>query len=138
MAAEIAAASRRQGKTVSGLSRLAADVIFSYPWPGNLRELKRVLHAAVAMTTGETVPPEALALDASTRRTPAPAGGCSSATEGGAPGAARAETLDGDLTLRAAETRHIRAVLDQMGGNKRRAARALGVSRSTLDRKLGA
>jgi len=25
-----------------------------------------------------------------------------------------------------------------MGGNKRRAARALGVSRSTLDRKLGA
>jgi hypothetical protein len=36
------------------------------------------------------------------------------------------------------EQRHIRTVLEQMHGNKRRAARALGLSRSTLDRKLAA
>jgi len=46
-----------------------------------------------------------------------------------------AET-SGDLTLAAAEYHHIHIVLDRFRGNKRRTARALGVSRSTLDRKL--
>jgi transcriptional regulator with PAS, ATPase and Fis domain len=46
------------------------------------------------------------------------------------------EARDGDLRVRTAEARHIRAVLEKMGGNKRRAAKALGLSRSTLDRKL--
>ena len=138
--AEVAAASRLQGKTVRGLSRLAADVIFSYPWPGNLRELKRVLHAAVAMTDGETVPREAIALEMSPRRLAAMAEPAAPADGGPPPTAGPSSAdrgLDGDLTLRAAEARHIRLVLDKMSGNKRRAARALGVSRSTLDRKLG-
>jgi len=39
-------------------------------------------------------------------------------------------------TLRDAIARHITQVLDDVGGNKRRAARELGVSRATLDRKL--
>ena len=41
-----------------------------------------------------------------------------------------------DLSLRAVEQRHIESVLAQFGGNKRQTARALGLSRSTLDRKL--
>ena len=45
-------------------------------------------------------------------------------------------SADGDLSLRAAETRHIHQVLEHFRGNKRRTARALGLSRSTLDRKL--
>jgi len=137
--AELAAASRQQGKTVNCLSRAAADLITAYPWPGNLRELKRVLHAAVAMTSGDTVPREALALDPATAR-PAPSSIAArvEATAGPPTGPSPLDGLDGDLTLQAAEARHIRAVLDRMGGNKRRAARALGVSRSTLDRKLGA
>jgi len=137
--AELAAASRQQGKTVNCLSRAAADLITAYPWPGNLRELKRVLHAAVAMTSGDTVPREALALDPATAR-PAPSSIVArvEATAGPPTGPSPLDGLDGDLTLQAAEARHIRAVLDRMGGNKRRAARALGVSRSTLDRKLGA
>jgi transcriptional regulator with PAS, ATPase and Fis domain len=136
--AELAAASRQQGKTVNGLSRAAADLITSYSWPGNLRELKRVLHAAVAMTSSDTVPREALALDAVTAR-PAPSADVrATAAAAGGSGSSALDGLDGDLTLQAAEARHIRAVLDRMGGNKRRAARALGVSRSTLDRKLGA
>ena len=138
VAAEIAAASRQQGKTITGLSRAAADLVVSYPWPGNLRELKRVLHAAVAMTSGDTVPREAVPLDTSATRPAPPTDTRASAGAGAASGPSAVEGLDGDLTLQAAEARHIRAVLDRMGGNKRRAARALRVSRSTLDRKLGA
>ena len=39
-------------------------------------------------------------------------------------------------SLRDAVARHIMQVLEEVGGNKRRAARELGVSRATLDRKL--
>jgi DNA-binding NtrC family response regulator len=45
---------------------------------------------------------------------------------------------EADLRLKTAEGRHIRLVLGKMGGNKTRTARALGISRSTLDRKLAA
>jgi sigma-54 dependent transcriptional regulator, acetoin dehydrogenase operon transcriptional activator AcoR len=41
-----------------------------------------------------------------------------------------------DRSLRQAVHRHIASVLDEVGGNKRRAARELGVSRATLERKL--
>jgi len=121
VAAEIAAAGRQQGKVVHGLSRSAADLIFAYSWPGNLRELKRVLHAA----------------DRLSHRTASPSATPAGPTKEDGPAPIAVDGPGGDLTLQAAEARHIRAVLDRMGGNKRRAARALGVSRSTLDRKLG-
>ena len=38
--------------------------------------------------------------------------------------------------MKAVEQEHIRRVLAVMGDNKRRAARALGLPRSTLDRTL--
>ena len=50
--------------------------------------------------------------------------------------AASPQAQNGDLSLAAAERRHILAVLEQCGNNKRRAARLLRLARSTLDRKL--
>ncbi len=52
LAAEIARAGERQGKTIVGLDRAAADRLLAYGWPGNLRELSTVVHAAVALATG--------------------------------------------------------------------------------------
>jgi transcriptional regulator with PAS, ATPase and Fis domain len=128
VAKEISAASAAMGRQIEGLSRAAADRLMSHPWPGNLRELKRVIHTAVAITEGSIIEEDAILLEA----TPEGATG---------PPSLNAEPngfdLDGDLSLRAAESRHIRSVLHQFRGNKRRAARALGLSRSTLDRKLG-
>jgi len=134
-AASIAAASRAQGKEIVGLSRAAADKLLSYDWPGNLRELNRVIHTAVAIADGEILTPETLLLENSIDAAPAsdPARPSGSIPPDSLTGAPAAE----DLSLRAAEVRHIRAVLERMQGNKRRAARALGLSRSTLDRKLG-
>jgi transcriptional regulator with PAS, ATPase and Fis domain len=130
VAAEIAVASRKQGKAISGLTREAAEMLFGYSWPGNLRELSTVLHAAVAMTPGDCVPSDVIVLDSARRD------GTGTARGSVTVGMPSPESADTDLTLGTAERRHIRLVLARMGGNKRRAARALGVSRSTLDRKL--
>jgi transcriptional regulator with PAS, ATPase and Fis domain len=126
MAAEIAAAGRMAGKAIVGLSRAAAERLLAYDWPGNLREFKRVIHTAVAITTGEVIEESAILLD--------PAGPPSE------PETTPPPPADGpgppDLTLRQAERRHIQSVMERCGGNKRRAARLLGLARSTLDRKL--
>ncbi len=129
LAAEVARASRRQDKSIVGLEREAAQRLFSYPWPGNLRELSRVIDAAVAMAPDEVILAETLILQPLTQ------GGLSPLAVSGPTGAPPTRD-EGNLTLAAAEQRHVRDVLARMGGNKRRAAKALGISRSTLDRKL--
>jgi transcriptional regulator with PAS, ATPase and Fis domain len=141
---EIAAAARKQGKPIVGLSRQAAERLFAHRWPGNLRELQRVIHTAVAMTTGDVIYPDAILLEMDR-----PPSGEHPAIETGNPpthtraagsngrGASATPPTDArDLSLRAATERHILDVLGRMGGSKRRAAHALRISRSTLDRKL--
>jgi two-component system response regulator HydG len=127
LAAEIARASQRQGKAIRGLDRPAADRLLAYRWPGNLRELSTVVHAAVALTSGDIIGEEHLMLGAGIPAVAAPAVPSPAAPTGGNPRR---------RTLREAIERHILQVLDEVGGNKRRAARELGVSRATLDRKL--
>ena len=130
IAGEIAAASRRLKKQIKGLDSVASERLMAYSWPGNLRELSRMIHTAVALTRTEIIPAEALLLQES----------FSTFTLD------RAETLspatiatgkgDNHDSLKAAERQHILRILEQVGGNKRRAAKSLGISRSTLDRKL--
>ncbi len=123
--AEIVRASRAQGKAITGLERPTSELLLGYAWPGNLRELSRVIHAAVALSPGAVIPLEAIVLEPLDPPPPP-----SPPTRFTTPPARD------DLSLKSAERRHIQWVLEQMGGNKRRAARALGLSRSTLDRKL--
>lgn len=131
LASEIARASRQQQKPIVGLEREAAERLFSYAWPGNLRELARVVDAAVALASEEVLNVDTLLLQPSSAVAPGP--------PSQAAAAAPSESGDGDdLTLAEAEQRHVRRVLARLKGNKRRAAKALGISRSTLDRKLTA
>jgi len=125
IAAEITLASRSQGKRIVGMSEGVLEILLAYPWPGNLRELNRVMCAAVAMTETDVIPAEAILLQNGN--------GLHSPGAEETPKAARGEA---DLTLKTAEHLHIRAVLEKFAGSKRRAAHALGISRSTLDRKL--
>ena len=130
IAAEINFACKDLGKEVVGLSRRAAARLFSYGWPGNLRELNRVIHASVAICEGEILHQAELFLEpeSSVQVPPGPALGSDAVRP--PPG-----DLE-DLTLRSAEKRHVFRILESRRGNKRQTARALGISRSTLDRKL--
>ena len=90
----------------------------SRPWPGNVRELRNVVERAVLM--GEIPGMKAAHAVAE----PA-AGTCA---DGGYPV---------DWTLEQVKEAHMRRVVEAHGGNKSAAARQLGVSRKTLERRFG-
>jgi DNA-binding NtrC family response regulator len=105
-----------------------------HPWPGNLRELLHVLEAALVLSAGRALDRAALE-DAATGMEEA--GGESGASEG--PGAveepddaAARSTRYSFFGSDAAERSRIRRALEVCRGNKTRAARLLGMSRTTL------
>jgi transcriptional regulator with PAS, ATPase and Fis domain len=133
---EIVRSARQLDKPITGIEADALKTLLRHAWPGNLRELSQVIHVAVAVTEGDVIAGDTIILDErGTRARPA------DGEDRGATPAPAAETsgpapVNGIATLAEAERRHIELVLRHHAGNKRRAALALGVSRSTLDRKL--
>ncbi|WP_258231409.1 sigma-54-dependent Fis family transcriptional regulator [Achromobacter pulmonis] len=96
-------------------------VLLAYSWPGNYRQMAAVLRT-LHVLAGPAGRVDADMLPADIRATPAPA-----------PGAA------GDsVNLQAMTDAAIRDALAAHGGNVSRAARALGVHRSTLYRRMNA
>jgi DNA-binding NtrC family response regulator len=95
----------------------ALEALCRYDWPGNVRELANLLERAQILAEESLITlddlPDTVVPAAST------------------PGDA------GDPRhLREVERRHVRAVLEEEGGNKVRAAKALGISRRALYRLL--
>jgi len=139
---EIVRSAKAMRKTISGIEEDAFKLLISHSWPGNLRELSQVIHVAVAVTEGDVIErdtiiideelpePSAIALDSLEQPTATP-----TPENDAAPDDANANG-NGVATLADAEKRHIAHVLAHYNGNKRQTAKALGVSRSTLDRKL--
>ncbi|WP_085316917.1 sigma-54-dependent transcriptional regulator [Derxia lacustris] len=105
----------------------------AYDWPGNVRELKNLIERS--MILGQ-VPLAADDGDDAEDDTPRTAGAdAATPVSPAAPVAAEAAEADAPDLLSAIEERHIRAVLVAAGGNKSEAARRLGISRKTLERK---
>lgn len=104
------------------------EALASYPWPGNLRELRLTLARAALLAPGATILPEHLALDL----------GALPGTLPGAPSPAEGAdaSLPATRSLRHLEEGLIRRVLEEQEGNRSRAARVLGIHRSTLYNKL--
>jgi DNA-binding NtrC family response regulator len=99
--------------------RLAGDaekVLAAYAWPGNIRELRNVLERAVLLGDRVVVGVEDLTDVLSPR----------------APG----RRATARLSLEQAERAHLEATLREEGGDVRRAAEVLGLSRSALYQKL--
>jgi transcriptional regulator with PAS, ATPase and Fis domain len=101
------------------LSEAALGALATYHWPGNVRELERIIERAVAFADSNVIELEDLP--------PAVRGEYGQAI---APSVARQETL------RAWARRYTRVILDRSGGNKRQAARVLGISTHTLQAYL--
>jgi DNA-binding NtrC family response regulator len=95
--------------------------LLQHNWPGNVRELASVLEAALLEAANGMIRAEDLLIPAETQGRPAP----------------QAAPQDGNLALDAVIRNHVQYVLDINHGNKLRAARQLGISRSTLYRILG-
>jgi len=99
------------------VSALAIDELAHYNWPGNVRELKNCIEAAVASLDGNTIHPQHLP-----RR-------CR-------PGAQTSAAPSDSVNLEELERRAIARALELTGHDKARAARLLGIGKTTLYRKL--
>jgi len=50
----IARFARKAGKRIHGISKKTLDLLLSYPWPGNIRELQNVVERSVVVCETET------------------------------------------------------------------------------------
>jgi DNA-binding NtrC family response regulator len=119
--ARIAAA---RGSGTISLDAAAAALLREYPWPGNIREMRNVLERAAQITEHSVLTARDLELQYGQRVAPDGSGDPCCGTG------------DHNLTLREVETRYIAAVLQEEDGSIDRAARRLGISRSSLYSKV--
>jgi len=109
--------SSAMSRKVEGFSPEAMDLLMSRPWRGNVRELENAVQRAVLLAGSPLIQAADFML---------PAG----ETQAGAPRASAGGSL------REAEREMILRTLDEVNGNKTRAARVLGVSVRTIRNKL--
>ncbi len=114
---------RRLGKRVDRFSDRAQYYLMQYDYPGNVRELENAIERAVTLAEGRQI--SDLDLPPTFREKQVPMLG-----EGDA--FPYSETM----TMAQLEAEHIRRVLVHVAGNTTKAAKALGISRSTLWRKM--
>ena len=98
------------------------SLLIDYDYPGNIRELKAIIQAAVNLAQGRTLSARFLPPQLQKRIKTL----------------AASPLMDGDTipTLEQVEKDHIMSVYNLMGKNKSRTARSLGIGLNTLRRKL--
>jgi transcriptional regulator with PAS, ATPase and Fis domain len=104
-------------KPVSRISAEVLDLLLRYQWPGNVRELENVIERAVTLSPHSLILPEDLP-----RRLRVE------------PSEISATSLPSQVSLTELEKIYIKKVLEETGGNKKRAADILGIDRRTLYR----
>lgn len=107
-----------QGKAITGISDAAKGILFSYEYPGNVRELENIMERAVTLANGRLIEPQHLPADLQ-----------------------RLALVVGNprreyMTLDENEREYILWVLAQVNENKTRAAEILGIDRVSLWRKI--
>ncbi len=118
----VARFNRRQGRHVAGLTPDAVGLLMMHDFPGNVRELENIIERAFVLCGAGRI---------DTAHLPAELTG-----SGRSEPASAAENLAARRRL--AEAQAIRAALAACGNNRQQAARALGLHKSTLFRKIRA
>jgi len=108
----------RLGRDDLGLSSAAQMKLQRYDWPGNVRQIANIIERSFALNNGPVLDADEIIIS-----TPLQGNNIE-------------ETDQLELTLEEVEARHIRAVLEAKDNNQVAAAQSLGISRSTLRRKL--
>jgi DNA-binding NtrC family response regulator len=106
---------QRYHKNLSGFESTALQAMQEHSWPGNVRELDHAVERAVLLSSGSVVKSSDLALRSNTWG-----------------GATRLE----DMSLDEVERHLIQRTLSRHGGNVSHTAKALGLSRSAMYRRL--
>jgi two-component system response regulator AtoC len=104
-------------KPASQISQETLDLLSGYRWPGNVRELENVIERAVTLSHHSVILPEDLPRRLRTQ-----------------PPEAITGLLPSQIPLSELEKRYIQKVLEETGGNKKKAADILGIDRRTLYR----
>lgn len=129
---------RNLNKNINGFSREAVDILMRYAYPGNVRELRNIVEYAANICQGEMVMPDHLPSYMHSHAGHVSAG-ASAALKQDAPAVSEhAETED--LSILSSwpeiEKKKILQALMGTGGNRGKAAKILGLGRSTLWRKI--
>jgi DNA-binding NtrC family response regulator len=109
---------KENGKTIDGIHEKARSRLYTYEWPGNIRELRNCIESAVVMCQTNIITADDL------------------------PPALREVHDDGNINIPLGSNMHecekiiIRDTLSHCNGNKTKAADTLGIGRKTLLRKL--
>jgi DNA-binding NtrC family response regulator len=132
-------AAARAGRDGFQFSNEARALLERYDYPGNVRELENAVEHAVAVAEGTTILPSDLPATVTTPRLlpreASPDGAPRAARTAPRPRAQDEGERDG-WSLADVEREHIRLVLRRHRGNSTTAAQQLGISRTTLWRKL--
>jgi len=108
------------GRSFKGFTREAENLLLTYSWPGNIRELRNVVERAMILESSPEIQPAALILDQ--------AGTAPSTVDTGlAPAIVPLEQMERDLVTRA---------MQATSNNQTRAAELLGVTRDQLRYRL--
>jgi len=107
-------------KNVTSFSPEAMKMLIKYHWPGNVRELENIVERAVILTNKNVIMPEDLP---------------PSLQESGLKSGESQEDF-GEVTLDEIEKKYILKVLERFNWNQKKASETLGISTTTLWRKL--
>ena len=107
----------RGGYGAKRLGPAAQQRLAEYTWPGNVRELRNVLERALILCGSDTIEPDDVLLDR------------------GEPSSV-ASSPASSMSLKDLEALHIKAVLDETGWNKSKAAELLGIGRTNIYEKI--
>ena len=106
-------------KTISHIAPEALELLLGYSWPGNVRELEHAIERAVVFSTSPIIAsedlPKKVLEEVKGIEMPPP---------------------EKSMTLKELEKKYVLKVLQETGGNKKKASEILGIDRTTLYRIL--